>query len=71
MADITMCSGVGCRVKDKCYRFTAARCEWGQSYFFKPPLEVKDEVLICDHFWGEKPKKEFTNVIEDILKDNK
>jgi len=66
MADITMCSGKGCRVKDKCYRFTANKNEFRQSYFTKPPINVKDNVLICDYFWG----KCSSNIIEEIFKTN-
>jgi len=62
MADITMCSGIGCRVKDKCYRFTAVRCEF-QDVWENPPLEVKDDVLVCEMFWGECKSK----VIEEIF----
>ena len=68
MSDITMCSGVGCRVKDKCYRFTSNRCEYGQSYFFNPPLEVKNNVLVCDMFWGEESNKIYKS-IEEIFND--
>ncbi len=39
MADITMCSGVGCPLKEKCYRFKAIPCEFRQSYFTEPPLK--------------------------------
>jgi len=68
MADITMCSGVGCRVKDKCYRFTAKKCEFWQSYFLAPPLEVKNDILVCEMFWGEKSDKIYKS-IEDIFND--
>ena len=68
MADITMCSGKGCRVKDKCYRFTAKRCEYGQSYFFNPPLKVKNDILVCDYFWGEESDRIYKS-IEDIFND--
>lgn len=68
MADITMCSGVGCRVKDKCYRFTANKSEFWQSYFTEPPLKVEDDVLVCDMFWGENNDKIYKS-IKDILDD--
>jgi len=38
MADITMCSGEGCELKDTCLRFTAKPNEHRQSYFFNPPI---------------------------------
>jgi len=53
MSDITMCSGKGCNLKDKCYRFTAPKSKYMQSYFTIPP--IKDGK--CDMFWDNKPKK--------------
>lgn len=53
MADITMCEGKGCTVKDKCYRHTAKACEYYQSYFLDPP--GKDDK--CKYFWKEKRQK--------------
>jgi hypothetical protein len=46
MSDITKCSGEGCNVKKKCYRFTANSGYW-QSYFGTPP--IKDGK--CDYFY--------------------
>lgn len=47
MADITMCEGTNCSVKNKCHRHTAVINEYRQSYFTNIP--GKDEK--CDHFW--------------------
>ena len=47
MADITMCEGLTCPRKEQCYRYTAPKNEYRQSYFFQMPLE-KD--LSCEHF---------------------
>lgn len=47
MPDISMCSGKGCDLKEKCYRFTAKPSMW-QTYFFGTPNTKPDE---CDHFW--------------------
>lgn len=47
MADITMCSGDGCSIKESCYRFTAQINEYAQSYFMEVP--GKDES--CNHYW--------------------
>jgi hypothetical protein len=41
MADITMCSGDGCSIKESCYRFTAPINEYAQSYF----MEVMNHVI--------------------------
>jgi len=67
MADITMCSGVNCPVKEKCYRFTANKCEYGQSFFFSPPLKTIYNTLICEMFWGENSEQIFNN-LKNIMK---
>ena len=46
MADITMCSWEGCPMKEKCYRFTAPRCEY-QTVFIDVP--IKD--WKCEYLW--------------------
>ena len=69
MPDITKCSGLGCRVKDKCYRFTAKSSE-RQSFFFNPPLKVENNILKCDMFWGENSQQIF-NSIKEILDNGK
>ena len=55
MADITMCSGEGCPLKDKCYRFTAEPNPHRQSMFMGTPMVkvIKDgkELTNCEHFW--------------------
>lgn len=33
MADISMCEGTGCPLKDHCYRYTAPKNEHYQAYF--------------------------------------
>jgi hypothetical protein len=63
-ADISKCSGEDCPVKEKCYRFTATASEYRQSYFFKPPLEVKNGVVTCEMYWGDQ-----ANSIWKQLKD--
>ena len=62
--DITMCSGKGCEFEDKCYRFTAKKSEFRQSYFFSPPLENGR----CYYFWGED-SNEIYKSIKDIFTD--
>lgn len=54
MADISMCPGTGCPVKEKCYRFTATASEFMQSYFFEPPFEIVDNAFTCEMYWGEQ-----------------
>jgi len=48
MADITMCKGEGCNLKETCYRFKANKNEYGQSYFIKSPNETPVQ---CDYYW--------------------
>ncbi len=55
--DITMCSGQGCPIKEKCYRFTAKPSEFRQSYFLDTPIKIKDGVAKCDHYWGESQEQ--------------
>jgi len=60
MSDITKCSGNGCPIKEKCYRFTAKTFPKYQSFFTEPPLE-KDENgnITCKMFWGENSEQIF------------
>jgi len=51
MADITMCKGLWCPKKERCYRFTAKANESRQSYFSKIPLKEDDT---CDYYWDNK-----------------
>jgi hypothetical protein len=46
MADITMCEGKGCEIKEICYRYRATPSEFGQSYFVKSP----NNGLECDYY---------------------
>jgi hypothetical protein len=48
MADITMCSGEGCSVKESCYRFKAPVNEFRQAYFMGVP--GIDET--CNYYWN-------------------
>jgi len=48
MADITKCSGIGCDLKDNCYRFTAKASEFRQAYFFNVPIK---ENQTCNYYW--------------------
>jgi len=68
MADITMCSGIACPVKERCYRFTATTSEFRQSYFFQPPFEVKDGVVTCEMYWGGNAES-IWNKLKDITDD--
>ncbi len=49
MADITMCYGEGCALKDNCYRHTAPACPYRQSRFIKAPVDPQTKE--CEYFW--------------------
>lgn len=57
MPDITMCSGLGCPLKENCYRHTATPSEFRQSYFMNPPFAYKDGEPTCDHQWKNNERK--------------
>lgn len=48
MADITMCFGEGCPIRDACYRFNAMPDPLGQSYMISP---YRNEAGECYSFW--------------------
>ena len=56
MADIAMCSGEGCTLKETCHRVSAKPCEYMQSYFAIPPYKSEDENgrSICDMYWEQE-----------------
>jgi hypothetical protein len=54
MADISMCSGLKCPLKEKCYRHTAPR-GYHQSYFGNPPYNKKSKE--CEYYWDNKDYK--------------
>ena len=43
MADISMCLGKGCPLRDTCYRHTAKPNEYRQAYFVSAPVKFDDE----------------------------
>jgi hypothetical protein len=62
MPDITMCQGIGCPYKEKCYRFTAKPSDY-QSYFMTPPIKEGK----CDMYWGEN-QINIWNKLKEITK---
>jgi len=52
MADITMCEGKDCPLKETCFRFTAEHNEFYQAYFIIVPF--KDGK--CEHYWKRREK---------------
>jgi len=49
MSDITMCEGLECPLKEKCYRYTAPANEYWQAYFAEIPYDIESEE--CEHYW--------------------
>jgi hypothetical protein len=51
MADIIMCDGGKCPLKETCYRFKATPNEYRQSYFLEEPFVETKNGVICNHYW--------------------
>lgn len=49
MTDITMCKGINCPLKEKCYRYLAPANEYWQAYFVESPYDIETEK--CENFW--------------------
>ena len=60
MSDITMCEGIECPIREKCFRFRAEP-DWMQHYFIKTPYEYS----YCDKFISLE-EEEDTNQIKWI-----
>lgn len=54
MSDITMCEGIDCPIRSKCYRYTAIP-NYYQYYFNKTPFEYD----YCDKFISKKEEEDF------------
>jgi hypothetical protein len=54
MPDISMCKGVDCKIRDKCYRYLAVPSEYVQSYFVESPYDPKKKT--CRYFWEVEPQ---------------
>ena len=55
MADIAMCSGKECPIKESCYRHLAKVGVY-QSYFLKPPYNKRKNK--CEYYWETNQKNE-------------
>ena len=53
MADISMCRGEGCPLKESCYRHKAKKSEYWQTYFVEVPYENGE----CKYYWKLEPLK--------------
>lgn len=63
MADITMCKGTGCPIKEECHRYTAKADKLDQLYFSESPIEDNK----CEMYWG-KQATSIWNQLKDITK---
>ncbi len=54
MADISMCEGTDCPLKENCYRYKATPCPIYQTYFVEVPYD--HETNDCQYFWDRQPK---------------
>ena len=64
MADISMCAGEDCEVKETCYRFKATPSKYRQSYI-KPDIQKEG----CDYYWNyyENEKHTVKNSNEQLI----
>lgn len=52
MADITMCFGENCPIKESCFRFIAEpEANDMQTYFVNAPGEMVDDEFSCSFLW--------------------
>lgn len=50
MADISMCVGTACPIKNECYRHTAQQSPHWQTFFTIVPYD--HETKACEMFWN-------------------
>jgi hypothetical protein len=62
MADITMCKGGECPLKEKCRRFTSIADEHWQAYF----IDVPYHNYKCDMYWGENQDSIYNQLINIV-----
>lgn len=67
MSDITMCEGIDCPIRSRCYRYTAIP-DYYQFYYIQTPFEYD----YCEKFISEKDEndlsiKKFVNTREQEL----
>lgn len=71
MADISMCSGVGCPMRNECHRFTAPKNDFWQSWFENIPYKDENGKDVCDSFWDNYEYKQERNVSRENSSDNR
>jgi hypothetical protein len=56
MSDVTMCDGIYCPIRSKCYRYCAIP-NYYQFYFIKTPFEYE----YCDKFISLQEEQDLSN----------
>ena len=62
MADLVMCRGDGCPLKDKCHRHTAIPVKY--QHFVDTPYNHEKKCF--DIFWNNKKKKQRIHLLEEL-----
>lgn len=57
MADIAKCRGIGCGIKDNCYRYLVKSDSYWQSYV-DPTKSKADLTDGCEYYWDNDKKNE-------------
>jgi len=62
MADIAMCKGTDCPLKNECKRFASIPDEYWQSWFTEIPFDHANNT--CEHLWRiiKKPRRRLQNI---------
>ena len=56
MTDITKCMNKKCKIKERCYRYTAKDDIWQSYAEFSKDKVIKDK-KDCEHFWLDRRTK--------------
>ena len=57
MADITMCIGTNCPLKETCYRYRAVKDNYRQSMFVEVPFKITPmNTIECKYYWKIEDK---------------
>ena len=68
MADITKCKGIGCPIKDDCYRYTAKDSGFMQSWFLDNNVGEKTKKSFkSEYYWGDNAQR-IWNELSNIMK---
>ncbi len=73
MADLTKCYGVGCPIKEECFRYTVAPNPDRQAYFTEIPGEMIDNKFTCAMTWTKTHQgiyDRMMNIVKGETKDD-